>query len=56
MKYMTLVLVSAACVYADPESAKKYLNGHELIRVATKYPNIAKGLFLQQKTPDCGDY
>lgn len=32
-----------------PESAGKYLNGHELIRVATKYPNIAKDYFYNKK-------
>lgn len=36
------------CV-CGPESAKKYLNGHELIRVATKYPNIAKDYFYNRK-------
>ncbi|MGN1188683.1 MAG: ATP phosphoribosyltransferase, partial [Lachnospiraceae bacterium] len=28
---------------------RKYLNGHELIRVATKYPNIAKDYFYNRK-------
>ncbi len=36
------------CV-CGPESAQKYLNGHELIRVATKYPNIAKDYFYNRK-------
>ena len=36
------------CV-CGPESAKKYLNSHELIRVATKYPNIAKDYFYNRK-------
>lgn len=36
------------CV-CGPESARKYLNGHELIRVATKYPNIAKDYFYNRK-------
>lgn len=36
------------CV-CGPESARKYLNGHELIRVATKYPNIAKDYFYNKK-------
>ena len=36
------------CV-CGPESAGKYLNGHELIRVATKYPNIAKDYFYNKK-------
>ncbi|MCR5608808.1 MAG: ATP phosphoribosyltransferase [Lachnospiraceae bacterium] len=36
------------CV-AGPESARKYLSNGELIRVATKYPNIAKDYFYNQK-------
>lgn len=37
------------CV-CGPESAKEYLTGgHELIRVATKYPNIAKNYFNNVK-------
>ena len=36
------------CV-CGPESARKYLNGHELIRVATKYPNIAKDYFYNTR-------
>lgn len=36
------------CV-AGPASAKKYLNSGELIRVATKYPNIAKDYFYNKK-------
>lgn len=36
------------CV-CGPESARRYLNGHELIRVATKYPNIAKDYFYNKK-------
>lgn len=36
------------CV-CGPESARKYLNGHDLIRVATKYPNIAKDYFYNRK-------
>lgn len=36
------------CV-CGPQSARKYLNGHELIRVATKYPNIAKDYFYNRK-------
>ena len=36
------------CV-CGPESARDYLNGHELIRVATKYPNIAKNYFNNVK-------
>lgn len=36
------------CV-AGPKEAEKYLNSGELIRVATKYPNIAKDYFYNKK-------
>lgn len=36
------------CV-CGPESARKYLNAGQQIRVATKYPNIAKDYFFNQK-------
>lgn len=36
------------CV-AGPASAKELLNGGEVIRVATKYPNIAKDYFYHKK-------
>ena len=36
------------CV-GGPESARERLEHHELIRVATKYPNIAKDYFYNQK-------
>ena len=36
------------CV-CGPESAKELLKHHERIRVATKYPNIAKDYFYNQK-------
>lgn len=36
------------CV-AGPESARELLRHHELIRVATKYPNIAKDYFYNKK-------
>ena len=36
------------CV-CGPESARELLRGQELIRVATKYPNIAKDYFYNQK-------
>lgn len=36
------------CV-CGPESARELLNGQELIRVATKYPHIAKDYFYNQK-------
>ena len=36
------------CV-CGPESARELLKHHELIRVATKYPNIAKDYFYNKK-------
>ena len=36
------------CV-CGPKDAKKYLNGSQLIRVASKYPNIAKEYFYNKK-------
>ena len=36
------------CV-CGPESAREFLNHNQLIRVATKYPNIAKDYFYNQK-------
>lgn len=36
------------CV-CGPESAREYLNNNQLIRVATKYPHIAKDYFYNQK-------
>lgn len=36
------------CV-AGPESAKELLKHHEMIRVASKYPNIAKDYFYNKK-------
>ena len=36
------------CV-CGPADAKKYLENHELIRVATKYPRIAKDYFYNKK-------
>ncbi|MCQ2509568.1 MAG: ATP phosphoribosyltransferase [Lachnospiraceae bacterium] len=36
------------CV-CGPASAKEYLNNNQLIRVATKYPHIAKDYFYNQK-------
>lgn len=40
---------NAACAYADPESARELLQHHEQIRVATKYPHIAKDYFYNKK-------
>ena len=36
------------CV-CGPESARELLNHHEMIRVATKYPRIAKDYFYNKK-------
>lgn len=36
------------CV-CGPQDAKEYLQHHEMIRVATKYPNIAKDYFYNKK-------
>ena len=35
--------------FCGPENAKELLNHHELIRVATKYPRIAKDYFYNKK-------
>ena len=35
--------------FCGPADAKKYLENHELIRVATKYPNIAKDYFYNTR-------
>ncbi len=43
------------CV-CGPQSAKDKLQHHELIRVATKYPNIAKDYFYNKKTSNSRDY
>ena len=37
------------CV-CGPESAREVLENNQLIRVATKYPNIAKDYFLTENT------
>ena len=43
------------CV-CGPESARELLDGNQQIRVATKYPNIAKDYFYNKKTPDRGNH
>ncbi len=55
MKYMTFRWANAECV-CGPESAREKLQHHELIRVASKYPNIAKDYFNNIKASDCRDY
>lgn len=49
--YEVLDLGYGACrmCICGPESAKKYLDSGDQIRVATKYPNIAKDYFLNRK-------
>lgn len=44
-----LGLAKCCMCVAGPSSAKKLLNGGEVIRVATKYPNIAKDYFYHKK-------
>lgn len=49
--YEVLDLGYGACrmCVCGPESARQYLNHNQLIRVATKYPNIAKDYFYNKK-------
>lgn len=49
--YEVLDLGYGACrmCVCGPESAREYLNHNQLIRVATKYPNIAKDYFYNKK-------
>ena len=49
--YEVLDLGFGACkmCVCGPEAARGYLNHNQLIRVATKYPNIAKDYFYNQK-------
>ena len=57
MKYLDLGLWrNAECVCAVMKRQKPLLKHHELIRVATKYPNIAKDYFYNTETPDRRDY
>ena len=42
-------LEPAACAFADLKVQKPLLNSNQLIRVATKYPNIAKDYFYNKK-------
>ena len=50
--YEVLDLKFGACkmCVCGPKEAKKYLNSNEIIRVASKYPHIAKEYFNNQKT------
>ena len=45
----TYVEYGAADIGVVGKDAKKYLENHELIRVATKYPNIAKDYFYNTR-------
>ena len=49
--YEVLDLKFGACrmCVCGPKEAKKYLSGNEIIRVASKYPHIAKEYFNNQK-------
>ena len=49
--YVELDLKFGACkmCLCGPKEAKKYLNSNEIIRVASKYPHIAKEYFNNQK-------
>lgn len=49
--YEVLDLKTGTCkmCVCGPESARELLKHHELIRVATKYPNIAKDYFYSKK-------
>lgn len=49
--YEVLDLGYGAChmCVCGPESARNYLNRNQLIRVATKYPNIAKDYFYNKR-------
>ena len=49
MKSWISVSENAVCVFADRESARELLQNNQLIRVATKYPNIAKNYFYNKK-------
>ena len=49
-------LENAGCVFAVRSRRSSLLNAQELIRVATKYPNIAKDYFYNQKQSDGGDH
>ena len=49
MKYMTLKSGNVKCVYVVQPQPGEKLQHHELIRVASKYPNIAKDYFYNKK-------
>ena len=55
--YEVLDLKFGACkmCVCGPKEAKKYLNSNEIIRVASKYPHIAKEYFNNQKLSDSRD-
>ena len=51
VEYEVMDLGFGACrmCVCGPESAREVLNNNQLIRVATKYPNIAKDYFYNKK-------
>lgn len=49
MRYWIWESANAGCVSAVLAEAGEKLKHHELIRVATKYPNIAKDYFYNKK-------
>ncbi len=49
MKYWIWVSENAVCASAAPSEAGELLKHHEMIRVASKYPNIAKEYFYNKK-------
>ena len=49
MKFWILDSENAGCVSADRQSAAELLKHQEQIRVATKYPHIAKDYFYNKK-------
>ena len=49
MKSWILDLENAGCASADRRQHESCLQHHELIRVATKYPHIAKDYFYNKK-------
>lgn len=49
MRSQTWQWENAGCASADRSQQRERLKHHELIRVATKYPHIAKDYFYNQK-------
>ena len=56
---MALPFYHCTGIITKPASAKEKLKHHELIRVASKYPNIAKDYFyktIRQELPRRGKF